>query len=167
MGESTNPSSTPVTVDEMFAELLLLGDAGIADVKPGDDPESQQFAADIRRLNRRWKPGTIPHTRMALRGQAQISTRRHAVPQPRRREARGTRRVRTAGRLRSASKSPPGETDPPSRLRRLDGGSRESRDTKLNTAWQGVLALDLSPLELATLGEYCRIRSVWLGRWAP
>lgn len=95
------------------------------------------------------------------------TVRPHAVSMPRRREQRPTRRARAAGRSRSASKSPPGEpSDPPPSLRRLDGGGERSRDSKLNQAWQGVLALDLDALELETLGEYCRIRSVWAGRWA-
>jgi hypothetical protein len=140
-----------------------------------DHPEAKRrrAAADAKfqsGLRFRWPNGatttrtgkrvvTIPRAMQTCRPPRRVSV----VSRPR--QARGSRRVRAAGR--PASKSPPGEPDPPPGLRRLDGGSKQqSRDSRLNQAWQGVLALDLAPLELGTLGEYCRIRAVWEGRWA-
>ena len=89
------------------------------------------------------------------------------LPAQRRREGRQTRRsVASRSTQRTSAKSPPGEPDPPPSLRRLEGGGERSRDSSLNRAWLYVLEVDLSPVELETLGEYCRIRSVWAGRWA-
>lgn len=82
------------------------------------------------------------------------------------RAVRGTRRVTGTAARRSSSQSPPGESDPPLGLAAPDDGVEQSRDSRLNRAWQHVLGLGLSPVELETLGIYCATRSVWEGRWA-
>jgi predicted nucleic acid-binding Zn ribbon protein len=46
---------------EWMAECLLLGERGHGNARPGDDEESQKFAADVRELNHDWQPGQIPH----------------------------------------------------------------------------------------------------------
>jgi hypothetical protein len=40
--------------------LTLLTDHGHIDGHTGDDEQSQQFAAEVRELNRDWQPGRIP-----------------------------------------------------------------------------------------------------------
>ena len=98
-----------ISFAEMMAEMQLLSGHGYGDCKPGDDEESQQFAADVQRLNPNWTPGTIPR---ALRQQARFVAKPAAAtstmsrrPQPAARAARG-RRVRTRAKAR-------GPDDPP------------------------------------------------------
>lgn len=45
---------------EMLAEFHLLALRGYGEVEIGDDEESQDFAAEIERLNPDWQPGEIP-----------------------------------------------------------------------------------------------------------
>jgi hypothetical protein len=58
------------SVPEMMAEGILLADRGHGNSRPGDDPESQAFADEVRCLNPNWKPGEIPRGACGLRGKA-------------------------------------------------------------------------------------------------
>lgn len=127
------------------------------DAKPG---ERQRLTTRVVGRNLRWERKMASwrcprdrHPRIVVRG----STRQR----PRRRRA-------TLGSSSSRTDPPddPHQVDPPSPLRRGNGGGIESRDSKLNEAWQGILVLALSPVELETLGIYCSTRSAWEGRWA-
>jgi hypothetical protein len=62
--ELTDAKSEPpprvVSFAEMMGTFVLLDHAGHCKAKAGDDEESQEFAAEVLRLNRSWKPGEIP-----------------------------------------------------------------------------------------------------------
>jgi hypothetical protein len=158
-------------VAEAEREAVMARMTAAAEANPGAvivDRGSSTVAPTATRTLRR-----IEKTHQSFRPVSPMSTRVHG-----RRPARQARSTRAttisrggSSRRTTSGRSPddpssPGDPDPPPRLRRLDGGAEQSRDSKLNRGWQVNLELDLSPLELETLGEYCRIRSEWEGRWA-
>jgi hypothetical protein len=98
-----------------------------------------------------------------------IPVRPHASA-PRRgpsRAVRGTRRVQ-ARKTASASKSPPGESDPPARPRRLEDGlhehSRNDGTTPFARVWREALDELHTAEEFKHLSAQAGIRALWLGR---
>jgi hypothetical protein len=97
----------------MIAEIMLLTDAGYAKGEVGDDDESQEFARDVRRLNRNWRPGQIPRVPAGYQNgiawrQSPGRERRPAPPRAQRGRAprSATRRTRRAGVSRDGPASP-------------------------------------------------------------
>ncbi len=107
-----------VSPAEMVAELVLLDDAGYADIEPVD-ADARQFDVQVRAANPHWTPGAIPKlphgyqdgtalrvTRIAACG-AQAIRRTGSTRQPR------SRRLVRRARARSPSRSEPPEPEPP------------------------------------------------------
>jgi hypothetical protein len=99
-------------VRKWLAAVILLADRGhIPNFQLGGDEDSQSFARDVRRLNRRhWSPGQVP--RVPRRPPDYASPPRLAVihlPQPR--ESRARPRGRRFRRVRRASSSSRGSPD--------------------------------------------------------
>lgn len=59
-GAGLKRTETTVSFAEMIAEMQLLRETGYGEGESGNDPESQAFAAEVRRLNANWEPGEIP-----------------------------------------------------------------------------------------------------------
>ena len=117
-----NPAGTILSPHEWLAALQLQSDAGHGECESGDDEESQEFDADVRRLNPNWTPGTIPKVPAGLDGRGLRERARFVVkpaattstvsprPQPTARAPRG-RRVR----IRVKARGPDDPPDPPAR----------------------------------------------------
>jgi hypothetical protein len=107
------------SLEEFKAIVLMRGERGM----PGgrlvvEDQESQAWAAEVRQLNRRWRPGTVPAlpTKRALTAKRRLA-RPQAHQRPRqRRVRRTTRTIRSA----ASSRDGPSEPEPP-----LGGASDE------------------------------------------
>jgi hypothetical protein len=127
------PAGTGITINtgdgaqvfsaaETIALLTLLADHGYSEGHPGEDEESQQFAADVLELNPDWQPGEIPRVPTGygsvpdeLRSPRAWRQPRRApivhIPQPRENQARP--REHRARRIRSARTSARGDPDEP------------------------------------------------------
>jgi len=115
--EAGDGNPQPVSVAETMGEWQLLADQGLCDYEPCDDEESQEFAADVRRLNPDWGPGAIPKVPRGYRDAAaerahvprrQLNTR----PRPRA-AARGRRPSRRVARTSGSRGDPSREADEP------------------------------------------------------
>jgi hypothetical protein len=151
----------PVTGAEMQAEWLLLSDLGYGNCKPGDDEESQQFAAQVRELNPGWQPGTIPrvpnHYRDARRERRDHATagagrRPELVAAPRRAATTSRRRPqsrRVARTVGSRGDPPPGDDKPPLR----QDFTAAQGPSALQAAFERAEADAWDELGLTSLGE--------------
>jgi hypothetical protein len=111
--ETETNTGTRITVDEMSAELILLGYA-----EPAADDDSKRFEEGVLQANPEWKPGVIPRVPPGYRSGEALRRSSKPVRQARppaqsraERAKRGPSRETRGTRRRATARAPSGQDD--------------------------------------------------------